>query len=96
MERYGSFFLKCCFTSTEIVGLLGTGAQDVHLNFHTAPELCMEVGGGGEREIIYLRLHCHHQNDSCIKMGSDESHLNVSFAVRDKVTKKTVSTDHNF
>ena len=37
----------------------------------------MEVGGGGEREIIYLSLHCHHQNDSCIKMGSDESHFNV-------------------
>ena len=39
-------------------------------------------GGGvmevGEREIIYLSLHCHHQNDSCIKMGSDESHFNVS------------------
>ena len=32
----------------------------------------MEVGGG-VREIIYLSLHCHHQNDSCIKMGSDES-----------------------
>ena len=24
---------------------------------------------------IYLSLHCHHQNDSCIKMGSDKSHL---------------------
>ena len=32
--------LKCCFTSTETVGLLGMGAQDVHLDFHTAPELC--------------------------------------------------------
>ena len=31
--------LKCCFTSAETVGLLGTGAQDVHLDFHTAPEL---------------------------------------------------------
>ena len=31
--------LKCCFTSTETVGLLGTGAQDVELDFHTAPEL---------------------------------------------------------
>ena len=29
-----------------------------------------------EREIIYLSLHCHHQNDFCIKMGSDESHFN--------------------
>ena len=25
--------------STETVGLLGTGAQDVHVDFHTAPEL---------------------------------------------------------
>ena len=33
-------WLKCCFTSTETVGLLGTGAQDVLLDgFHTAPEL---------------------------------------------------------
>ena len=30
--------LKCCFTSAETVGLLGTGAQDVHLDFHTTPE----------------------------------------------------------
>ena len=29
--------------------------------------------GGGE--IIYLSLHCHHQNDSCTKIGSDESHF---------------------
>ena len=33
---------------------------------------------GEEGEIIYLLLHCHHQNDSCGKMGSDESHFNVS------------------
>ena len=26
--------LKCCFTSTETIGLLGTGAQDGHLDFH--------------------------------------------------------------
>ena len=33
---------ECCFTSTETVdlGLLGTGAQVGHLNFHTTPELC--------------------------------------------------------
>ena len=37
----------------------------------------MEVGDGGGREIIYLSLHCHHQNDFCIKMGSDESHFKV-------------------
>ena len=32
----------------------------------------------GEREIVYLSLHCHHQTDFCIKVGSDESHFNVS------------------
>ena len=31
---------------------------------------------------------------SCTEIGSDESRFNVSFIVRDKVTK-TVSTDHN-
>ena len=35
----------------------------------------MEMGGGGE--IIYLSLHCHHQNDSRIKMRAAMSHFNV-------------------
>ena len=39
----------------------------------------------GMREIIYLSLYCHHQNDFCIKVGSDESHFNVSLIVRAKV-----------
>ena len=56
----------------------------------------MEVGGGGgEREIIYLSLHCHHQNYSCIKMGSDESHFNVALIVRDKATRQCPH-NHNF
>ena len=48
--------------------------------------------GGGKREIIYLSLHCHHQNDSCVKVGSDENHFNVSLIVRDKVTKRCSQT----
>ena len=39
-------------------------------------------------EVIYIPLYCHHQNDSCIKTGSDESHFNVSLIVRDKVTRQ--------
>ena len=35
-------------------------------------------GGWGGGEIIYLTLHCYHQNDFCIKVGSDERHFNVS------------------
>ena len=46
----------------------------------------------GKREIIYLSLHCHHQNDFCIKVGSDESHLNVSLIVRDRVTRQCPQT----
>ena len=46
----------------------------------------------GEREIIHLSLHCHHQNHSCIKMGSDESHFNVSLTVRDKVIRQFPQT----
>ena len=52
-----------CLTSTETVRLIRDGEK---------------VGGGGEREIIYLSLHCHHQNDFCIKVGIDESHFKVS------------------
>ena len=42
--------------------------------------------------MIYLSLHYHHQNDSCIKMGSDESCFNVSLIVRDKVTRQCPQT----
>ena len=55
-------------------------------------------GGGGagvwrweKREIIHLSLRCHHQNDSCIKMGSD---FNVSLIVTDKLSHRPVSTNH--
>ena len=47
-----------------------------------------------EGEYIYLSLHCHHQNGSCIKMGSDESHLNVSVG-SDGQSHKTASTNHS-
>ena len=64
---------------------------NVHRN-HKAYQGRREVGKGvwrwGKREIICLSLHCHHQNDSCIKVGSDESHFNVSLIVRDKVTRQ--------
>ena len=46
----------------------------------------------GKKEIIYLSLHCHHQNDSCIKVGSDESHFNVSLIMKDKVTRQCPQT----
>ena len=39
--------LSRCFMSTETVWLIRDGRMEV----------------GGKREIIYLSLHCHHQND---------------------------------
>ena len=67
-------------------GSLGRTAQDGHLDFHTAPELFPRRWG--KRETIYLTLHCHHQDVSCIKMGSDESYFNISLIVWDKVTRQ--------
>ena len=54
-----------------------------------------EIPGGGGRGRQYLMLHCHHQNDSYSKMGSDKDHFNVSLSVREKVTE-TVAINHNF
>ena len=41
---------------------------------------------------LYLLIHCHHQNDSRIQMGSDENHFNFSLTVRDKVTRQCPQT----
>ena len=41
---------------------------------------------------LYLSRHCDHQNDCCIKMGSDESRFSVSLIVRDKVTRQCPQT----
>ena len=74
--------LKCCFKSTETVGLLGTEAQD-----STFTKLFSSgVWRSGKRDIIYLLLHYQHQNDACIKVGSDERHFNGSLIVRDNAT----------
>ena len=50
----------------------------------------MEVGEEGD----YIFLSLHYQNDSCIKMGSDESHFNVSVGT-DGQSRKTLSTNYN-
>ena len=37
-------------------------------------------------------IYRYHQNDSCIKMGSDASYFNVSLIVRDRVTRQCPET----
>ena len=49
----------------------------------------MEVGEEGDYK---LSLHCHHQNDSCMKMDNDENYLSVSLTVREKVTRRCSQT----
>ena len=51
----------------------------------------MEVGGEGN----YISLCCHHQDDFCIKVGSDESYFKLMFDNCEGQRHKTVSTDHN-
>ena len=48
----------------------------------------------GEGDYNYAYRYSHHQNDSCIKMGSDESHFNISVG-SDGQSHKTVPTNHN-
>ena len=58
-------------------------------------------GGGGSAvwgngrvppHLVSRRRHYRHQNDSYIKMGSDESHFNASLIVTEGQSQKTVST----
>ena len=44
----------------------------------------------GEERDVHLTLHCHHQNDSYNKMGSDDSHFNVN--CEEKVTRQCPQT----
>ena len=50
--------------------------------------------GGVGRGRVYTYRYTVTTRMTCIKMGSDESHFNVSLIVRDKLTR--LSTDHNF
>ena len=68
-------------------------------NVHRNHEAYQGRGQGGKRVwrwgewvIIYLSLHCHHHSDFCIKVGSSESHFNVSLIVRDKGTRQCPQT----
>ena len=40
-----------------------------------------------------ITLHCHHQNDSCIKTGSDVSHFNVTYIVEEQ--NQSLSVNHS-
>ena len=62
-----------CLTPTETIRLMRDGEKEGE----------GYGGGGNEREIIHLSLHCHYQNDSCIVNCAGQSH-------------KTLTTDHNF
>ena len=69
-------------TSTETIRLIRDGEKGGKVGWRW-----------GKKDIIYLSLHCQHQNDSCIKVGNDEGHFNVSLIiVRDKVTGQCPQT----
>ena len=71
--------VECCFTSTETVSLLGTGAQDGHVDFHTAPELCdtlvgtYRVQSPGFPKIVYSHLATWIINRYRCSVCTDES-----------------------
>ena len=46
-------------------------------------------GGGGGEEIVYLSVHCQHQNGFCIKMGREmRAILMFQQEVMDKATRQ--------
>ena len=51
----------------------------------------MEVG---EREIIYLSLHCHHRKEFALRWAAMRAIL--MFHKCEGQSHETVSTDHNF
>ena len=52
-----------------------------------------EMGEEGDGGRLYIyRYTVTTRINSCIKMGSDENHINVSLVVRDKVTKQCPQT----
>ena len=78
-------FASCLFNAEEV--LAGTEIPGT------------EIPGGGGRGIIdyiYLTLHCHRQNDSCIKMASGVSHFNVSFTAEKQSHYRTLSMNRSF
>ena len=77
--------LKRCFTSTETVGLLGTGAQDVHLDFHTVPELCVQL--------LMLKCCCTFTETVCLlRMGAQDVHFD--FHTAPELCSTIMSIDH--
>ena len=49
-------------------------------------------GGGGKRDSIYTYGYTVTTRMTCIKMGSDDSHFNVSLIVWDKATRQRPQT----
>ena len=84
----------------EDVGLNVLGCRADILGTIKSTETIRLIGDGEKRGIrrwqkegdYRLSLHRHHQNDSYIKMGSDENHFNVSSIVRDKVTRQCLQS----
>ena len=94
--RWGKREIICCDLSLHchhhIIYLsLHCHHQIIYLSLHCHHQI-IYLSLHCHHQIIYLSLHCHHQNDSCINMGSDESHMNVSLIVRDKVTRQCPQT----
>ena len=85
-------------------GLLGLPGRCARSSLHSLapfPSLLgtgrMGVGGGGvwiggKRERVYTYRYIVTTRMTCIKMGSDESHFNVSLIARDKVTRPCPQT----
>ena len=69
------------------------GWEDCLINYLRGGMAGTEIPLGGGRRRLYFALHCHHQNGSCITMGSAESRFNVSFIVPRQCPQITIYED---
>ena len=79
----------------------GSKYVNMELNVHRNRKAYKGRGEGaewvwrwGKREIIYLSLHCHRQNDSSLTWAAMRAIL--MFHNCEGQSHKTVSTNHNF
>ena len=88
-------FLKCCFTSTETIGLVWTGAQDVHPDSHPGrpprlshyPELCLTLSLPMDLTVPSLCSCC--PPESCFMLGREDR---LGVATQSKAGRWTVGS----
>ena len=82
IHKENSFFFYSALPPQKPYGLLGAGEGGgrgrLYTYRYTVSTRMTPALRWWKREIIYLSLHCHHQNDSCIKMVEEGDYIPIA------------------